>query len=177
MNGIYTSKQIYGLTVFGGLWGLPGTMMEQEKRSSITNKEDMRKMQVLQNPVMRIMSRGRYDTPTSTLLESTNQLSIHQLVAYHSANQIYNIQRNQFPKYHYNRLFGAMGQGGDMETRSRMNIESRVDFRTSLARGSFFYQGSRVWNALPATIKTSRNIESFKKHTRAWTKTNISIRP
>ena len=177
VNGIYTSKQIYGLTVFGGIWGLPGSMMEQEKRSSMTTKEDMRKMQVLQNSVMRIMSRGRYDTPTSTLLESTNQLSIHQLVAYHSANQIYNIQRNQFPKYHYNRLFGAMGQGGDMETRSRMNIESRVDFRTSLARGSFFYQGSRVWNALPATIKTSRNIESFKKQTRAWTKTNISIRP
>ena len=64
VNGIYTSKQIYGLTVFGGLWGLPGNMMEQEQRSSMTTKEDMRKMQVLQNSVMRIMSRGRYDTPT-----------------------------------------------------------------------------------------------------------------
>ena len=64
VNGIYTSKQIYGLTVFGGLWGLPGNMMEQEQRSSMTTKEDMRKMQVLQNSVMRIMSRGRYDIPT-----------------------------------------------------------------------------------------------------------------
>ena len=47
VNGIYTSKQIYGLTVFGGLWGLPGNMMEQEQRSSMTTKEDMRKMKVL----------------------------------------------------------------------------------------------------------------------------------
>ena len=178
VNGIYTSKQIYGLTAFGGLWGVPGNQMDEVQRNSImTTKEDMRKMQVIQNSVMRIMSRGRYDTPTSTLLERTNQLSIHQLVAYHSANQIYNIQKHQVPKYHYNRLFGTAEQAGDIGTRSRVNMESRVDFRTSLARGSFFYQGSRVWNALPASMKTAANSQSFKKQARIWTKSNISVRP
>ena len=99
VNGVYTSKQIYGLTVFARLWGLPGTSMDGEKRNNtMTTKEDMRRMQVLQNSVMRIMSRSRYDTPTTTLLEKTNQLSIHQLVAYHSACQVYNISNNQVPK-------------------------------------------------------------------------------
>jgi hypothetical protein len=80
-NGIYTSKQVYRLTVFGGLWGLPGTSMDEDRRNNtMTTKEDMRKMQVLQNSVMRIMSRSKYDTPTTTLLEKTNQLSVHQLV-------------------------------------------------------------------------------------------------
>ena len=175
VNGIYTSKQIYGLTAFGGLWGVPGNQMDEVQRNStMTTKEDMRKMQVIQNSVMRIVSRGRYDTPKTTLLEKTNQLSIHQLVAYHSANQIYDIHKHQVPKYHYNRLFGA---AGDMGTRSRVNMESRVDFRTSLARGSFFYQGSRVWNALPVSMKTARTSESFKKQARIWTKANISVRP
>ena len=80
-NGIYTSKQVYGLTVLGSLWGLPGTSMDEDRRNN--TKEDMRKMQVLQNSDMRIMSRSKYETPTITLLKKTNQLSIHQLVAYH----------------------------------------------------------------------------------------------
>ena len=112
VNGVYTSKQIYCLTVFGGLWGLPGTGLDEVKRNStMTTKEDMRRMQVIQNSVMRIMSRSRYDTPTSTLLEKTNQLSIHQLVAYHSANQVYNMYSNKFPKYHWNA--GASRRVGD----------------------------------------------------------------
>ena len=81
VNGVYTSKQVYWLTVFGGLWGLPGTSMDEDRRNN--TKEDMRKMQVLQNSDMRIMSRSKYETPTITLLKKTNQLSIHQLVAYH----------------------------------------------------------------------------------------------
>ena len=177
-NGIYTSKQVYGLTVFGGLWGLPGTSMDENKRNhTMTTKEDMRKMQVLQNSVMRIMSRSKYDTPTTTLLEKTNQLSIHQLVAYHSACQVYNINKNQVPKYHFKRLFDTTDQEEIVETRSRRNLESRVDFKSSLARGSFFYQGSRIWNALPSSVKTVTNIESFKKQVRTWSKANVSVRP
>ena len=62
-------------------------------------------MQVLHNSVMRIMCNKRYDTPTTILLRKTNQLSIHQLVAYHSANQVYNIHQNKLPKFHFRRLF------------------------------------------------------------------------
>ena len=51
VNGIYYSKQIYCLTVFGGLWSLPGSM-DEDNRNSI--KEDMCKLQVLQNSVMHI---------------------------------------------------------------------------------------------------------------------------
>ena len=134
-------------------------------------------MQVLQNSVMRIMSRSKYDTPTTTLLEKTNQLSIHQLVSYHSACQVYNINKNQVPKYHFKRLFDTTDQEEIVETRSRRNLESRVDFKSSLARGSFFYQGSRIWNALPSSVKTVTNIEAFKKQVRTWSKANISVRP
>ena len=50
VNGIYTTKQIYGLTALGGLW------MDEEQRNSImTTKEDKRKMQAIQNSVMWII--------------------------------------------------------------------------------------------------------------------------
>ena len=124
-----------------------------------------------------MMSWSRYDTPTTTLLEKTNQLSIHQLVAYHSACQVYNISNNQVPKYHYQRLFETTNETGAVETRSRSNLESRVDFKSSLARGSFFYQSSRIWNALPRSAKTASNIGAFKKQVRTWSRVNISVRP
>ena len=175
---MYISKQIYGITVFGGLWGIPGTTMDEETRiNTMTTKEDMRKMQVLHNSVMRIMSNERYDTPTTTLLQKTNQLSIHQLVAYHSGNQVYNINKNKFPKYHYRRLFGIEIEPENIETRSLTNQVSRIDFNSSLARGSFFFQASRMWNALPTSVKGSPNIDIFKKQSRAWVQGNVSVRP
>ena len=55
-------------------------MLDEDKRNNtVTTKEDMRRMHVLQNSVMRIISRSRYDTPTTTLLEKTKQRSIYQL--------------------------------------------------------------------------------------------------
>ena len=152
-------------------------MDEETRINTMTTKEDMRKMQVLHNSVMRIMCNERYDTPTKLLLRKTIQLSIHQLVAYHSANQVYNIQKNQFPKYHFRRLFGIENQTENIETRSISSQVSRVDFDSSLARGSFFFQSSRMWNALPTSVKRLTNIETFKKQSRAWVKENVSVRP
>ena len=172
VNGIYYSKQMYGLTVFGSIWGLPGSMDEVTRNSIMLTKEDMRKMQVMQNSVMRLTTNSRYDTPTSELLTKTNQLSIHQLMAFHISSQVFNIKRNEFPPYHHHRLFGTPNN-----LRSGSNLESRVEFKTSLGRSSFFYQGSRIWNALPNPAKTAPDVRIFKKLTKPWIRANISIRP
>ena len=172
VNGIYFSKQIYCLTVFGSLWGLPGSMDEDNRNSIMLTKEDMRKMQVLQNSVMRITTNSRYDTPTSELLSKSNQLSVHQLTAYHTACQVFNIRRNQFPPYHMQRLFGEQNS-----LRSGTSLESRVEFKSSLGRGSFFYYGSRLWNFLPHSAKTAPDIKMFKRMVKPWIKSHISIRP
>ena len=163
---------MYCLTVFGGIWGLPGSMDEDNRNSIMLTKEDMRKMQVIQNSVMRLTTNSRYDTPTSELLAKSNQLSIHQLMAFQTSCQVYNIYKNQFPPYHFKWLFGEPHQ-----LRSGSNLESRVEFRTSLGRGSFFYQGSRIWNYLPHTAKTAPDIRIFKRMTKPWIKSHISIRP
>ena len=172
INGIYYSKQIYCLTVFGGLWGLPGSMDEENRKSIMLTKEDMRKLQVLQNSVMRITTSSRYDTPTSELLRKCDQLSIHQLMGYHTATQVYSIKKNRFPLYHFERLFG-----GNNSLLSRSNLVSRVEFKSSLGRGSFFYQGSRLWNYLPNSLKNAPDIKMFKLMTKPWIRSNISIRP
>ena len=178
VNGIYYSKQMYCLTVFGGIWGLPGSMDVEKRNGTMLTKEDMRRLQVMQNSVMRVTTNSRYDTPTTELLRKTNQLSIHQMIAFQTSCQVFNIYKNKFPAYHYNRFFGGLSCDSNATgSRSRSNLESRIDFKTSLGRGSFFYLGSRIWNALPHSAKSSADIRCFKASTKPWIKANISIKP
>ena len=142
MNGLFTSKLIYGITIYGGVWGLPGIMNDEPMNSTSITKEDMRKLQVLQNTALRILLRKPRETPVISLLKESRQMSVHQLVAYHTANQAFKIQRNREPRYHHARLFE---NGTHQQTRS----ETRVDFDLSLSKNSFFYQAAHLWRCLP----------------------------
>ena len=71
IDGIFGSKLAYGITVWGHMWQTPGTQEEDMRSSSIT-KEDIRKIQVLQNKCLRIVTNSYYKTPTAALLQKTN---------------------------------------------------------------------------------------------------------
>ena len=150
-------------------------MDETTRNHTATTKEDMRKLQVLQNKAVRLHMSMPRDTPTSTLLTQSRELSVHQLVAYHSALQVYKVYTTRQPTYHFNRFFGSNPQ--DLNTRSIANQESRIEFKLSLSRSSFFYESSGVWSAIPWTIKTARNLETFKRAMKQWIKNNISVKP
>ena len=162
------------MTVWGGVWGLPTQDLGKRNAVAIT-REDMRKLQVLQNRVMRLMTGLEAGTSTEILCRCSNQLSVHQLVAYHSVNQAHKIFHSRKPKYHYERLFGS--DQPVSKTRSRTNIDARVDFGLSLARTSFFFQSARLWNCIPISLKINPCKETFKKKTRTWVRNNIDVRP
>ena len=88
--GIFSSKLIYCIAVWGGIWGLPDQKVTNRRTTSIT-KHEMRKLQVMQNKVMRLMTGLDYNSSTVNLLKSSNQLSVHQLVAYHTLCQTHKI--------------------------------------------------------------------------------------
>ena len=114
-------------------------------------------------------------TPTATLLEKANFLSVHQVVAQQSKVQVYNVLRHQAPSYHFNRLFP--NQADHMGIRSVANQNTRIEFNGSLGRSSFFYQSSKLWTALPASIKAATTLQVFKTRCKNWVKQNITIRP
>ena len=175
--GIFTSKLCYCITVWGGVWNLPGDMRDETTRSTSIAKEDIRKLQVLQNKCMRMLTNMDRDTATSTLLHRTKFLSVHQMIAQHTAVQVFNVFKNRLPLYHYQRLFTDIDETRNMDIRSRSSNPTRVDFNVSLGRSSFFYRGSRIWSALPLYIKTAPTLQAFKTRCKRWTMNNISIRP
>ena len=160
LNGLFNSKLIYGITVYGGIWNLPRVLNEDSVNSTPISKEEMRKLQVLQNTALRLLLRKPRDTPVATLLKEANQMSVHQLVAYHTACQTFKIYKNKEPVYHHSRLFGDTPP---LETRSTTNLETRVDIRLSLGRNTFFYQAAHIWISLPYNNKTAGTNEKFKR--------------
>ena len=103
VSGMFTSKLQFCSNVWGGIWNIPGTV-DNSIRTSITMK-DMKRLQVLQNKTMRLETNLDFQTPTSDLLKQTGKLSVHQMVAYSTSVQMYNISRTYEPSYHYERLF------------------------------------------------------------------------
>ena len=136
------------------------------------SKDDMRKLQVLQNKTLRLITGEDYNTPTATLLKLTKMMSVHQLVAC----QVFKIKQAKLPKYHYDRLFPEVVLDQQIGTRCQESTITRVEFDLSLARSSFFYQGSQIWRTLPSSITTATKLSQFKKLCRIWVINNVSIK-
>ena len=115
------------------------------------------------------------DTPIKTLLCQAKQLSLQQLVAYHSVLLVYKCRQVGQPEYLHNRLFPVINENNRLRTAAQQDI--RIDFDLSLSRSSFFYRASRIWNALSLEAKESLTVRRFKTLTKQWIKDNISATP
>ena len=103
-DGVFTSCLLYCLPLFCNVWGLP-TMDDSIKRFQAFTKDDCRKLQVLQNKVLRLKTKDfEMNTPTHELLNATADLSVHQLGAYHTMVPANCIIRTGQPKYLADRL-------------------------------------------------------------------------
>ena len=124
------------------------------------------------------MSGMDFNTPTKDLCYHTNQLSVHQLMAYHICCQVYKIKDTKLPVYHYSRLFNNTdNQNIGLGNRVRKNETKRVEFDLSLGRSNFFYQAASIWSCLPNEIEDSPKLSNFKKKCRNWIKEKIQIKP
>ena len=133
-------------------------------------------LQVLQKKCPRLVTNSDYKTPTSILLLNTVAFSVQQRIVHLSLSQVFNIHQTKKPAYHHMRLFSNALANQDARTISDYN-PNRINFRLSMARSSFFYQSSRLWTALPVSIKSSKSKATFKKNWIAWIKENIQIKP
>ena len=170
INGLFMSKLLYGITVWGSVSGIPGC---PEYSYSGLTKRDILRIQALQNRVLRLIDwRDKY-APTKSLLEETKFLSINKMIAYQILLQCFKIKCSRKPEYHFQRLF----RSNDDSTRTRSKEVKRVDFRLNIGRCSFFYQASRLWASLPSTLKNLTSTNSFKTETKIWISEKIPIKP
>ena len=175
-QGIFYSKLGYCLPLFSNTWGLE-TYKDGNTRSTGFTKEDNRKLQVIQNQVVRLLVdkkdlEGKLNIPTKELLDMSNDLSIHQLGALRTVTMVKKIILTQKPKY-LARRFQLREKN---KNRSRTSLVSeRVTL--DLKREGFVYRGSRLFNILPEELKLENKIEVFKEKVEDWIKEIIPVKP
>ena len=121
---------------------------------------------------MRLMTGLDYNSSTKSLLKSSNQLSVHQLVAYHTLCQAHKIKLTKLPAYHHQRLFRKSEENYPMR-----NKDNRVNYNLSLGRSHFFHQASTVYALLPNRIKNTTKIATFKTECKKWVSQNVPVKP
>ena len=99
ISDIFTYKLLYGIQLVSNVWGVTD-MDDSSRRFMSFTKEDCRKLQVLQNKVLRIQT-GTKDRnePTKNLLNKAQQLSVHQLGAFHSVQLLFKVVTTHQPKF------------------------------------------------------------------------------
>ena len=88
---------------------------------------------------------------------------MNHLVAYHTLLQIFKIRKSQQPEY----LFGILGR----DNRNGHIVVTNTQL--SLAKKSFTFKGSELWNHIPADIRYILRLGNYKEACRNWIKAQI----
>ena len=145
-QGIFNSIMVYCLPLFGGC-----------------DRVDLDSLQVIQNKAAQIVTRSPPRSPRKPMYDQLDWLTVNQLVAYHTLLQIFKIRKSQEPEY----LFAILGR----DNRNGHIVVTNTHL--SLAKKSFTFRGSELWNQLPADIRTNHKLGNFKKACRNWIKAEI----
>ena len=175
-EGIFYSKLNYCLPVYGNVFGLEGYKDIGARYTSFT-KEDNRKLQVLQNSVMRLLTNSPRHTPTTTLLKSSNSLSVQQLVASQTMVMVHKVIQHNRPAYLSARLKARNEDDGRRLQAKGKGIISVPNLRLSISREGFIYRGRILFNKLPEELRTEESLPRFKSGIRKWIVDHIPAKP
>ena len=168
-EGIFFSLLNYCIEIFGNVWGLD-VYDDKDRKSTAFTKDDNMKLQVIVNNVLRSLTGLDRDTPVTTLHSASNLLSVHQRCAFYTLTSVHKAIKHQQPAYSFSKL-----QPNPATVRN--TGATRVDYKLSISRGSYYYRGSRLYNKLPDSLHQSANQSTFKKEAKKWVIRNIPVLP
>ena len=174
-NGLFHSKLIYCLQVFGNVWGI-NNYDETNRRFAAFTKSDNQKLQVLQNKVLRMLTGANFDVSTQSLLNMNNSLSVQQLTAFTTLISAQKAIYHQKPEYFSRKLvLNSSSQENLVPHRWVNNLQVQADL--TISRGGFFHRAAILWNLLPEGMKQRMEPDKFKKKAKDWVKRSILVKP
>ena len=153
-SGIFYSKLNYRLPVFGNIFG-PDRYKEENRNYCSFTMKDNNNIQVLQNKLNRLLLNADYTTPTSELLDQTGSLSVHQMIAYHTAITTHKIIKSGKPSY-----IAENFKMRNMNQNIRQGAGTLVlpSYSRNIPREGFIYRGAVLHNKLPVSLRTETNL-------------------
>ncbi len=163
-EALVNSKIRYGIAAYGSV-----QLSQEDPKHS-----DMRRLQILQNGLMRIILGLKVSDRKSVdyLLERTSYLSVNRLCAYHTLQEMFSVLNlNSIP----------MIKNSFVQTRQTV-YETRqggdyllLPFTKKKKNEGFIHRGIKLWNMLPSSIKESSSKGSFSSRVKMWIRDNIPV--
>ena len=158
-EGIVVSKLSYLIS----LWGGCGIGLR-------------RSLQVILNKAARVVTRLDWSTSTKDLLSQCGWFSVNQLIFYHSVLQLHKVRLSSAPKYLHSM---HMPSGSNYQYRTRQAESGSLQPigvpKLEISKNRFKWRSANLYNQLPADIRKTTSIKSFKFQVKAWIKKNISF--
>jgi len=122
-------------------------------------------LQKVQNRAMRVILQCDRRTKIKDMLEALQFMSVKQRLQYNICIFIFKLLNDMLPTQLRNRL-QIVGNECTRETRQAGNIELQLR-KTKSAQKSLFYEGVKMYNALPAEIKNCDRLDVLKRRLKA----------
>ena len=114
-------------------------------------------------------------TPSRILLKKCGWLSVKQLVFYHRVLTAHKIVQTKAPMYLHQKMITSHPYQTRQATDGTIRFGEQFDARSELTRSGFCYSGTQAYNLIPAEIRASRTIQTFKMKLKKWVKSNIPV--
>jgi hypothetical protein len=126
----------------------------------MSNDEDHRRMQRLQNRAMRIILKARKRTPIDELLSRLKWLSVKQKLVMNALLTVFKMKNEMLPQYHCHNIITAR----DIHGRNLRNADDyRLPvYRLTASQEHISYKGLKFFNGLPNETKQETNFKIFK---------------
>lgn len=139
------------------------------------NKEEIEKMQKIQNRAMRTILNCEYLTPIEFMLGALNWLSITQMIKLDVVIYIHKMLNGLLPNY----LTANLVLNRDFHNRNTRqnnnNLLRLPSYRLQMTRKSIFYNGVVMYNSLPCDIRLQPSIQLFKRKCKEFLLLNNGI--
>ena len=113
----------------------------------------------------KMLLNAEYNTPTADLLEQTSSLSVHQMIAYQTADTTHKVVKSGKPSYIANKM---RVRTMDMNIRKGGSTLLRPRCKLDITREGFVYRGATIYNKLEESLRKESKLEKFKTGVREW---------
>ena len=112
-------------------------------------------------------------TSTKKLMEKCGWLTVKQLALHQTILMVHKTLLTSRPLYMYSRLYSDYSYSTRQHSSGCIRLDHTYRCRGDLPENSFRYRGAHCYNALPAEIRTVRNMNTFKLKLKRCIKENI----
>lgn len=126
----------------------------------LATKQQMKRMQILQNKVMRLILHCDRLTPRLFMLECLQWMSVRQRIEYNTLVFVFRVTKGMAPQY----LTNTVVYGRDVhQHNTRQAADLRLpSYRKTCTQNSLFHKGYNLFNQLPENAKRTSNLREFK---------------